>query len=56
MLKSTPEVLAVVQSTGVMARECAFSAVTRMELLGYLGITAEEGGLIRQRSVMAWSF
>jgi hypothetical protein len=49
MLKSTPEVLTVVGSTGVMARQCAFSAVTRMELLGYPGITPDEDALIRQR-------
>ena len=49
MLKSTPEVLAVVGSTGLMAHQCAFSAITRMELLGYPGITAEEDALIRQR-------
>jgi predicted nucleic acid-binding protein len=49
MLKSNPEVLAVVGSTGVMARQCAFSAVTRMELLGYPGITEDEDALIRQR-------
>ncbi len=49
MLKSTPEVLAMVDTTGLMARQCAFSAVTRMELLGYPGITVNEEALIRQR-------
>jgi predicted nucleic acid-binding protein len=49
MLKSTPDVLAVVDVKGLMARQCAFSAVTRMELLGYPGITAGEDALIRQR-------
>lgn len=49
MLKSTPEVLAVVGSAGLMAHQCAFSAITRMELLGYPGITANEDALIRQR-------
>ena len=49
MLKSTPEVLAAVGNKGLMARQCAFSAVTRMELLGYPGITAGEDALIRQR-------
>jgi len=49
MLKSTPEVLAVVGNAGLMAHQCAFSAVTRMELLGYPGITADEDALIRQR-------
>jgi hypothetical protein len=49
MLKSTPEILAIVGGTGLMAHQCAFSAVTRMELLGYPGITADEDALIRQR-------
>lgn len=49
MLKSTPEVLAVVSTKGLMARQCAVSAVTRMELLGYPGITGAEDALIRQR-------
>lgn len=49
MLKSTPDVLAMVTSAGLMAHQCAFSAVTRMELLGYPGITTNEDALIRQR-------
>ena len=49
MLKSTPEVLAMVDSARLMARQCAFSAVTRMELLGFPGITVDEDSLIRQR-------
>jgi len=49
MLKSTPEVLAVVGSSGLMARQCAYSSVTRMELLGYPGITEDEYALIRQQ-------
>ena len=49
MLKSTPEVLAMVGSARLMAHQCAFSAVTRMELLGFPGITADEDALIRQR-------
>ena len=49
MLKSTPEVLALVGSAHLMAHQCAYSAVTRMELLGYPGITADEDVLIRQR-------
>lgn len=47
MLKSTPEVLALVSNTGLMAHQCAFSAVTRMELLGYPGITSNEYPLIK---------
>ena len=49
MLKSTPEVLVMVGSASLMAHQCAFSAVTRMELLGYPGMTASEDALIRQR-------
>ncbi len=49
MLKSTPEILAMLGSMSLMVQQCAFSAVTRMELLGYPGITAEEDALIRQR-------
>jgi len=32
-----------------MANQCAFSIITRMELLGYPGITNSEDALIRQR-------
>lgn len=31
MLKSTPEILAMVGSTGLMAQQCAFSAVTAVK-------------------------
>lgn len=49
MLKSTPDVLAEISSAGLMANQCAYSAVTRMELLGYPDITKDEDALIRQR-------
>ena len=49
MLKSTPEVLAMVRNAGLMAHQCAYNAVTRMELLGDPDITSEEDALIRQR-------
>jgi len=49
MLKSTPEVLAILTTKGLLASQCAFSAVTRMELLGYPDITVDEDALIRQR-------
>jgi len=49
MLTSAPEVLSIVGNTGVMAQQCAISAVTRMELLGYPDITAQEDALIRHR-------
>lgn len=49
MLKSNPEVLALVSNMGLMSKQCAYSAITRMELLGYPGITVDEDVLIRQR-------
>mgnify|MGYP003583518146 FL=1 len=49
MMKSTPEVLERVGHERLMAHQCAFSAVTRMELLGFPGITVDEDSLIRQR-------
>ncbi len=49
MLKATPEVLAVLGARPFVADECAYSAVTRMELLGFPGITPQEDSLIRQR-------
>jgi predicted nucleic acid-binding protein len=49
MLKSNPEVMAMVSSMGLMSKQCAYSAITRMELLGYPGITTGEDSLIRQR-------
>ena len=49
MLKSTPEVLAVIASRDLLADECAYSAVTRMELLGFPGIDVAEEILIRDR-------
>lgn len=35
LLKATPEVLAVVTDRDLLASSCAYSAVTRMELLGF---------------------
>lgn len=49
MLKSTPEVLTVIASRDLLADECAYSAVTRMELLGFPGIDVAEEILIRDR-------
>ena len=49
MLKSMPEVLAVTASRDLLADECAYSAVTRMELLGFPGIDVAEDILIRDR-------
>ncbi len=49
MLKSSPEVLELLDSKALMASQCAFSAVTRMELLGFPDITSDEDALIRLR-------
>ncbi len=49
ILKSSPAVLAKISERKILASECAYSAVTRMELLGFPGITSAEDGLIRQK-------
>jgi len=47
MLKSSPAVLETLAARHLTASQCAFSAVTRMELLGFPGITPDEERLIR---------
>ena len=42
LLKSTPEVLSEVTRRAILTVECGYSAITRMELLGFPGTTAEE--------------
>ncbi len=49
LLKATPEVVHIVTTRDLMASSCAYSAVTRMELLGYSGITDDEEKLISAR-------
>ena len=49
LLKATPEVLAIVRERDLLASSCAYSAVTRMELLGYPNITSDEERLISDR-------
>ena len=49
LLKATPEVLAIVEVRDLLASSCAYSAVTRMELLGYPNITLDEERLIADR-------
>ena len=49
LLKATPEVLAIVTERDLLASNCAYSAVTRMELLGYHNITSAEERLISDR-------
>ena len=47
MLKSTPAVTDVLNTNLLLASQCAYSAVTRMELLGFPGITHDEETVIR---------
>lgn len=49
ILKRDPLVLAEVTSRRILADECSYSAITRMELLGFHGIKREEEALIRQK-------
>ena len=48
-LKSNPAVLALITERQILSVECAYSAITRMELLGFPGITGEEKSLIKER-------
>ena len=49
ILKSDPLVLAEASSRQLYVGECSYSAITRMELLGFHGITQKEEALIRQK-------
>jgi len=46
LMKTTPEVLAIVTRSDLLVSSCAYSAVTRMALLGYPNITNDEERLI----------
>lgn len=52
MLKGTPAVVDLIQREHLSAGQCAYSAITRMELLGFPGITRAEDELIRNRLAM----
>jgi predicted nucleic acid-binding protein len=47
MLKATPEVTAALATQSITSGQCAYSAVTRMELLGFPAIQPWEEVLIR---------
>lgn len=49
ILKSNGPVLAELSSRRILASECSYSAITRMELLGFYLITREEEALIKQK-------
>lgn len=49
LLKAAPETLALVGQRPIDARQCAYSAITRMELLGFPGLTSSEEVLIQSK-------
>lgn len=49
ILKSHPLVLTDVTTRQILTSECAYSAITRMELLGFPGITGAEESVIRHK-------
>lgn len=49
LLKSDPAVLAEVSTRTVAIAQCSYSAITRMELLGFPGISRDEESIIRQK-------
>jgi len=49
LLKSAPETLSVLDRQPIEVHQCAYSAITRMELLGFPGLGAAEESLIQHR-------
>lgn len=49
LLKLDPAVLAEVSTRTVAIADCSYSAITRMELLGFPGISRDEESIIRQK-------
>jgi hypothetical protein len=49
MMKASAVVASTLQRLNLSTGECAYSAVTRMELLGFPGITENEATLIKER-------
>lgn len=49
VLKCQPEIQADIALRALTIGQCAYSSVTRMELLGFPGITRQEEALIRQK-------
>ena len=49
LLKSQPEVLAEIAQRKLSIGECGYSSITRMELLGFHGISREEESLITEK-------
>ncbi len=49
LLKSSPDTLALINERQIESHQCAYSAITRMELLGFPGITRAEETLIQHK-------
>ena len=49
ILSSDSAVLELISSRQIQATDCFYSSITRMELLGYHGITVEEDTMIRDK-------
>ena len=49
LLQSSPDTLALINTRQIESHQCAYSAITRMELLGFPGITRAEESLIQER-------
>ncbi len=49
IMKSDASTLAMINELNILASECACSVITRIELLGFNGITLNEEVLIRQK-------
>jgi len=49
LLKSSPDALALINERHIGVQQCAYSAITRMELLGFPGITPAEESLIQEK-------
>ena len=52
LLKNQPMVIEVLEKLELDVEACAYSSVTRMELLGFPGITTQESQLINSRLEM----
>ena len=49
LLQSSPDTLALINARQIESHQCAYSAITRMELLGFPGITRAEESLIQEK-------
>ena len=49
LLKRHPVVIGELSKLNIATTECSYSAVTRMKLLGYQGISDEEESIIREK-------